>query len=171
MAHTWADGPIVIYSGVFFGEIQNEADLAALIAHEIAHVVVQHVAERIYLSSMIKNSTIGSAVVSPLWTFGQAIAYDLGLLRNRKHYITSLQSWISRRDEYEADFLGILWASRARYDPVAYLEYMKRHAEDDRKVYSKKMESLGFSIERDDLEQHPDVSLPTKVIYPTDSGY
>jgi predicted Zn-dependent protease len=161
----------MIYSGILHHWIKNEADLAALIAHETAHVAVQHMAEQRYLPSMIENSTFVSAIVSPLWNFGQAIAYDLGLLRKRKHYITSLQNWIARRNEYEADFLGILWASRAGYDPVAYLEHMKRYTEHDKKVYSNKMESLGFSIEREDLEKHPDVSLLRKVIYPTDNGH
>ena len=92
----------------------NEAELAAVIAHEIGHVTGRHAAERVsqnFLSSL--GATILSAAVD---VPGIGNAAGLG----SELYIKSY----SRDQEHEADGLGVRYLARAGYDPGAMASFL-----------------------------------------------
>lgn len=92
----------------------NEAQLAAVLAHEIGHVAALHIAQQ-YGSSLIAN--LGLAAAGALG--GQAAA-DIGQMG-----AVSLLRSFSRDHEYQADQLGIRYLARAGYDPTAMETFLK----------------------------------------------
>ena len=116
-------GKVAVYTGIM--EVaQNEAGLAAIIGHEVAHAVARHGAERM----------------------SQALLINLGLtaadlsLRNAQHRDLILASMglgatvgvllpYSRKHETEADTIGTLYMARAGYDPNEAVALWERFAE------------------------------------------
>ena len=98
----------------------NEAELAAVIAHEIGHITARHSAER-YSRSVL--TSIGAGIASAAINVnGASQALGLGSTLYLKSY--------SRTQEHEADDLGIRYLSRAGYDPNAmahFLQSLEQH--------------------------------------------
>lgn len=98
---------------------QNDAGLAAIMSHEIAHVVARHSGERrsqaglVQLGMGVLGMTIPQA--DALHT-GVGVGAELGLLR------------YSRVHELEADRLGVIYMARAGYDPREAVAFWRRFA-------------------------------------------
>lgn len=94
--------------------VQNDAQLAAVLGHEVAHNVAQHAAERASQTAAASVVLSGAQGVAGDSQIGQAIsAYggagaQLGVLLP-----------FSRRQELEADRLGVDYMVRAGYDAQA----------------------------------------------------
>jgi len=93
----------------------SEAELAAVMAHEIGHVTARHSAER-YSTSILTGlgATIASAAIG-----SQGVGQALGLGANL--YLSSY----SRSQEHEADDLGVRYLSKTGYDPIAMAGFLK----------------------------------------------
>ena len=118
-------GKIVVYEGLL-PVTQNEAALAIVLGHEIAHAVAKHSAER--LSNEYKKEYGVSILGSVLQGVGvgegtqQLIALGTSLG-------TSLwTSGFSRKQESEADHMGLVFAAMAGYDPSVALSFWQRMA-------------------------------------------
>ena len=99
----------------------NEAEVAGVLAHEIAHVTARHGAKRQTKGTL---AGLGLAVLGAV-TNNDALK-SLG--RVGAHAVLSAYS---RKEEYEADDLGVLYLSRAGFDPGAmssFLDKLKRHS-------------------------------------------
>lgn len=92
----------------------NEAELAAVMAHEIGHVTARHSAER-YSHSILTSlgATILSAAVDVPGA-GDALGLGANL------YLSSY----SRSQEHQADDLGVRYIARAGYDPRAMSSFL-----------------------------------------------
>lgn len=123
-------GKVGIYTGIL-PITRNEAGLATVIGHEIAHAVARHGAERVS-EAMIMQAT-GEVLQSSLSKSGSqtqdaaATVYGLGaqLFRALPH---------SRTQESEADYLGLLYMARAGYDPEEAVRFWERFAEINRQA-------------------------------------
>jgi len=108
-------GYIYAYTGLM-KSINDEAALAAVLAHEISHVVARHQAER--LSSMYAADAIQRAILgNDPGFFGQVLAGAMttgGLLA------------YGRENEYEADDLGQKYMYAAGYDPNGMVDVMNK---------------------------------------------
>ncbi|KAG8217380.1 peptidase family M48-domain-containing protein [Butyriboletus roseoflavus] len=102
-------GTIVVFTGIL-PVCRDEAGLAAVVAHEIGHVVARHASER-YSSSR---------VLILLAFLLQAVGIDYGVARMLNHLLFKLPN--SRTQELEADTLGMRIAARACYDPQHAVE-------------------------------------------------
>ena len=98
-------GYVYIYTGLL-SHIDNEAQLAAVTAHEISHVVARHSVKRL-------QSALGISVIEQI-AFGSessvskdAINLGVGI---------ALQGY-SRSNELEADRFGVIYMSQAGYNP------------------------------------------------------
>ena len=117
-------GLICVYEGLL-PVTQNEASLAIVLGHEIAHAVARHSAEQ--MSTQIKQQyglQIGTAVAG---AFGmgantqsivQAIVAQGFNFKNLKY---------SRNHESEADHMGLIFAAMAGYDPVGGCQLLAAH--------------------------------------------
>lgn len=92
----------------------SEAELAAVMAHEIGHVTARHSAER-YSHSVLTGlgATILSAAIDAPGA-GDALGLGANL------YLSSY----SRSQEHQADDLGVRYLSRAGYDPRAMASFL-----------------------------------------------
>lgn len=106
-------GGYVYISRGILNMANNEAELAAVIGHEIGHVTARHSAER-YSRGVL--ASIGASVISAT-VKTPALDQAVGLGANL--YLSSY----SRSQESQSDDLGIRYISRAGYDPMAMSEF------------------------------------------------
>lgn len=108
-------GQIFITSGLL-ARLENEAQLAGVLGHEVGHVVGRHAAEHIAkgeLSQRLVNAA-GVAAYDPGSPGGGMAASAVAAMVAK---LTTLR--YGRNDELEADSLGIDFMSEADYDPRA----------------------------------------------------
>ena len=106
-------GKIAVYTGIL--EItKNTNGLAAVMGHEIAHAVAKHSIERASRGVLINTGTTILDMVSggKLSSVNRATGMDtVGLLSQ-----IGLMNPFSRKQESEADYLGLIFSSISGYD-------------------------------------------------------
>ncbi len=106
-------GKIAVYSGIL--EItKNTNGLAAVMGHEIAHAVAKHSVERASRGVLINTSTQILDIVSggKLSSVNRATGMDtVGMLSK-----IGLMNPFSRKQESEADYLGLIFSSISGFD-------------------------------------------------------
>ncbi|HEY5799164.1 MAG TPA: M48 family metallopeptidase [Burkholderiaceae bacterium] len=104
-------GYIFVTKGLM-GKMKNEAELAGVLAHEIAHVVQKH-----HLNA-IKANARGNLFKSVTGTLLQRSSSNADVGRVMISGGTELLSrGLDKNDEFEADRMGVVYATRAGYDP------------------------------------------------------
>lgn len=101
--------------------LEDEAELAAAIGHELGHLVQRHAAQRARVRQGVLDSAVQAAAASGSTTVGRAVAQD-GLLALRRY---------SREQELEADRLALDYLVKAGYrgDAMASLiDRLRRQA-------------------------------------------
>jgi len=106
-------GKIVVYEGIL-PYTQNETGLAVVLGHEVAHAVAKHANERMSQQMMTQYGTaaVGTALGGASAGVQQAAAAAIGL---GSQYGILLP--YSRKQELEADELGLIFMAMAGYDP------------------------------------------------------
>jgi predicted Zn-dependent protease len=117
-------GKVVVYEGIL-PIARNEAGLAVVMGHEIAHAVANHGNERMsqQLAVQMGGMTLSAAMASQpaatqqVWMnlFGMGAQYGVVLPYSRVH-------------ESEADHLGLIFMSMAGYDPREATGFWERMA-------------------------------------------
>ena len=106
-------GKIAVYTGMF-DVTKNIDGLAAVMGHEIAHAVAKHGIERASRSTLINTSTQIIDILSggKLSQVNQTTGMNtVGLLSK-----IGLMNPFSRKQESEADYLGMIFSSLSGYD-------------------------------------------------------
>jgi predicted Zn-dependent protease len=103
-------GKIAVYTGLIDKLQPTDAELAAVIGHEIAHALREHARER--ASRQLGSSAV--ATVLGVVTGSQAVADMAGMASDLTFNLPN-----SRLHETEADQIGVELAARAGYDPRA----------------------------------------------------
>ena len=112
-------GKIFVYSGLL-KQVKSEDELAVVMAHEVAHALARHGAER---ATLEMGARLGGAllqlalgdedpriadIAGRVWGYGS----NLGLMLP-----------YSRKHEYEADAIGLALMIKAGYDPAAAVTF------------------------------------------------
>jgi predicted Zn-dependent protease len=116
-AYCLPGGKIVVYSGIL-PLTENDAGLATVLGHEVAHATAEHVAERIereHLTEIAAAILAGGVAFTPAQYVRVLALIDTG---------ASLP--FSRSQESEADHIGLVYMARAGYDPHQALAFWKR---------------------------------------------
>jgi metalloendopeptidase OMA1, mitochondrial len=116
-AYCLPGGKIVVYTGIL-PITENDAGLATVLGHEVAHATAEHVAERIereHLTGVAAAIIAGGVAFTPAQYVRVLALLDAG---------ASLP--FSRSQESEADHIGLVYMARAGYDPHQALEFWKR---------------------------------------------
>lgn len=102
--------------------MNDEAELATVLSHEVGHVAKRHVRAGQQRQTMSNIFTISMAIVG-----GMAVGKQAGKV------MANLNLGWSRGDEFAADDLGVRYASAAGYDPGAAVDAlgaMQRYQDD-----------------------------------------
>ena len=115
-------GKIVVYEGLL-PYTKNETGLAIVLGHEIAHAVAKHSAEQItkqmnqQTGTQILGTVLNQAVGDGVGDLASTVAGQYFSFRNLKY---------SRDNEYEADYMGLVFAAMAGYDPQEAIPFWQR---------------------------------------------
>jgi len=110
-AWVMAGGKVAIYSGLIEQLKLTDAEIAAVMGHEIAHALREHSREQI---SRSMATGLGLSVVGALLGAGEAGQNLMGMVAK-----VTFELPHSRLHETEADRIGVELAARAGYDPRA----------------------------------------------------
>ncbi|MDQ7797789.1 MAG: M48 family metallopeptidase [Candidatus Edwardsbacteria bacterium] len=123
-ANAWClpGGKVVFYTGIL-PLTRDQAGLAVVMGHEVAHAVAKHGSER--MSQGLLQQMGGMALqkaledkpqeTQALWMTAFGLGSQLGVMLP-----------YSRQQEYEADRLGMIFMALAGYDPNAALDFWQR---------------------------------------------
>lgn len=112
-------GPTFVHTGLITAA-ENEAQLAGVMAHEIAHVALRHgtnqasKANLIQLPALLAGSAVGGSMMGQLAQLGIGLGANSVLLK------------FSRNAERDADLLGARIMSRAGYNPIEMARFFEK---------------------------------------------
>ena len=112
-------GFFFVNSGLIL-KADSEAELAGVMAHEIAHVAARHGTKQATRGEIAQIGMIAASIVVPYgWTGyaalqGASVAIPLGFLQ------------FSRGMEREADYLGLQYLYKTGYDPTAFVDFFEK---------------------------------------------
>ncbi|MDB6025621.1 MAG: hypothetical protein JWM68_1844 [Verrucomicrobiales bacterium] len=115
-------GKVGIYKGIL-PIAKDDAGLATVVAHEIAHAISRHGAERMATSQAMQvgGQILGAATqnAKPITQTAVSAAYGLG---GQVGY----QLPHSRAQESEADHIGLIYMARSGFDPKEAINFWQR---------------------------------------------
>ena len=119
-------GKVGVHTGLF-KITQDDAGLATVVGHEIAHVVARHGGERVSQSTL---ASVAGSILDASLRGSSAPSRQSTAILGAYGAATSLGIILpfSRKQELEADQLGALYMARANYDPRKAVELWKRFA-------------------------------------------
>ena len=117
-------GKVAVYTGLL-PVAQDDAGIAAVIGHEVAHAIARHGGERLSQEILVAGATVATVVATRdpqkrdlyagLLGAGAAVGFLLPY---------------SRLHEAEADRMGLIYMAKAGYDPRAAIGLWQRMAEE-----------------------------------------
>ena len=127
-------GKVIVLSGLYEGKdalVKGDDELAAVLAHEIAHVNCRHSTEELTRNLPWELLLMGGMLYAEYKEdenlqaiFGGAFLFHQGLIVTK----------YSRKDEAEADRVGLFYMARAGYDPRAAVRLWERAAQEESKL-------------------------------------
>ncbi len=103
----------------------NEAELAGVMAHEIAHVAARHATKNMTRAQIWNMASV------PLIFIGGPVAYAISEVASLAVPLGFLK--FSRDAEREADLLGLEYDYASGYDPEAFVEFFEKLKLDEKK--------------------------------------
>lgn len=118
-------GKIAVYTGIL-PYTQNEASLAAVMGHEMAHAIARHGSQRMLRTALAQTLLAGAQFsltdMDPRERYTVMAALGVGA-----QYGVLLP--FSREHESEADAMGLMYMARAGYDPHEAIGFWERMAQ------------------------------------------
>ncbi len=102
--------------------VNDEAELAGVLGHEIGHVITRHGAQR--QTAALGASVIGAVLGAVVGNSAVSQAVGLGS--------QGLVASYSRDQEYQADMLGVRYLAAAGYDPYAQADFLAAMGENSK---------------------------------------
>jgi metalloendopeptidase OMA1, mitochondrial len=116
-AYCLPGGKIVVYTGIL-PVTRNDAALATVLGHEVAHATAEHAAERIERQHLTR---IAAAIVAGGVAFTPAQYVQVVALLGAADSLP-----FSRSQESEADHIGLVYMARAGYQPRKAVAFWQR---------------------------------------------
>ncbi|MGW8161699.1 MAG: M48 family metalloprotease [Desulfobulbales bacterium] len=112
--NAWAlpGGKIAVNRGLLL-ELHSEAELAAVLGHEIVHAAARHGAQQMEKGMLLQGALVATSIAVRNSEYGNLVVGGAQLAANLVH------TKYGRDDELEADYYGMRYMARAGYDPMA----------------------------------------------------
>jgi beta-barrel assembly-enhancing protease len=110
-------GFLYVHSGLLLAT-DEEAELAGVMAHEVAHVAARHAARQMTRASLANIASI------PLIFVGGGVGYAARSVAGIGIPISFMK--FSRGFEEEADYLGLQYMYKTGYDPQSFMSFFER---------------------------------------------
>jgi len=120
-AFAMAGGKVGVYSGTF-DVATTDAELAVIIAHEIAHVTARHVHEKLSEGMVVEAGGVALGVASA--GYGALTSAAVTSLYSMSSGVLGLS--FDRSKEREADRIGLIYMARAGYAPRAAIDLWEK---------------------------------------------
>lgn len=140
-AYCMPGGKIMVFTGLIEKLNATDAELAAVIGHEIAHALREHGRERMSIAAVQQVGLMGLAVLAGSSSHQNAAAAGVQAAALGSNLFFALPN--SRQQEREADRIGLELAARAGYDPHAAISLWQ------------KMSAAGGATPPEFLSTHP----------------
>ncbi|MBU1487623.1 M48 family metalloprotease [bacterium] len=108
-------GGYIFVSKGLLKKVENEAQLAGILGHEIAHVTQKHVVKAIQKANIVALSAEEALKDKDSKEFKKIVDFGTNLIFNG----------LSKEDEFEADQVGTKWAYKIGYDPGGLRDFLK----------------------------------------------
>lgn len=121
-AYTAPGGYVFVTKGAL-EQMDDEAELAAVLSHEVAHVTQRHIVKALNIKGTDNTTAgslarlVGSANESSRIMFSQAVDGAVQFL---------FEKGLNHSDEFQADQVGITVLANSGYDPMALVRYLSR---------------------------------------------
>ena len=117
-------GKVAVYTGLL-DLADTDAELAAVVGHEVAHALARHSNEKMSRARMVQvgqlAAMVGVAAAGGSSQAAQAVGDGYAGAMNMAVMLPN-----SREMEYEADHIGLLLMAKAGYDPHAAIEFWQK---------------------------------------------
>jgi predicted Zn-dependent protease len=108
-------GGFIFITRGLLAELENEAQLAGVLAHEIGHVVARHSATQLSEAIGYQALTLASVAAGP--NAGNMVMVTTALSQ-------SMMLGYSREREFQSDTMGLIYMHRAEYDPLEMSKFL-----------------------------------------------
>lgn len=117
-----APGGFVFVTRGALAQMQDEAELAAVLAHEVGHITNRHVVKELNIKGSDAGSSgfarlVGGATEAARTAMGQMVDKAVDIL---------FKDGYKREDEVQADNNAVLFSTVAGYDPSALVRFFER---------------------------------------------
>ena len=118
-------GHIYINSGLL-AAMENESELAGILAHEISHVSARHISQKIDRSKKVQLATLAGMAAGVFLGVGGAGAAANAVTVGSMAAGQSIMLAYSREDEMQADQLGLICLEKAGYSGNGLLTVLEK---------------------------------------------
>jgi len=146
-AHAMSSGYVFVTRGLL-ALMDDEAELAAAMGHELGHIALKHAAQREQARKGVLDSAVDAALKSGSMSVGRSVARE-GLLQLRRY---------SRDQELEADRVGLGYITRAGYRGdamITLIDKLRRQARLEDKLMGESGGATAEAPDRSALSTHP----------------
>jgi predicted Zn-dependent protease len=152
-AYAMPGGKIMVYSGLVEKLQLTDAEIAAVLGHEISHALREHTRERVSRAYEQKVALLGLAVVTGVDPAALDLADSVASV--------TFQLPHSREQEAEADVMGLELMARAGYDPHAAITLWQKMTAAEKSAPPQFLSTHPASANRiAELERHIPQVLP-----------
>ncbi|OPX56923.1 Peptidase family M48 [Oceanospirillum multiglobuliferum] len=121
-AYAAPGGYIFVTTGAI-KEMRDEAELAAVLAHEIGHVTEKHIVRAIGIKGADSSALSGISKLLGASNDPSRVAFSQAMDKALNYLF---ENGLQAEDEYQADSTGTLLLTQTGYDPTALQRYLDR---------------------------------------------